>query len=262
MIRVIINGNEFEAQPGDTVLAVARTAGIDIPTLCYHPATTPDGSCRLCLVEVSLQGRTRIVTSCCYPARDGLQVHTDTPRVQRARRGVMELLLARAPESEYLRALAASMGVTETRFPTVTHAQRDCILCGLCVSVCREIIGGAAISFANRGVNRTVAAPFLEPSEACVGCGACEAVCPVGTIRLRWTEAEVEVSPFKTRVALVRCEECGVAITGEPFSRQVRERLGEKLAHAARLCDACKRKHTAVVAQQTAHAHTGPSADT
>lgn len=233
-------------------MEVARAAGIDIPALCYHPATIPYGACRLCLVEVSQGGRTRIVTSCCYPVRDGLVVRTDAPKVLSARRGVIELLLARAPESGLVRALAASMGVTESRLPTVTHAQRDCILCGLCASVCREVIGSAAISFANRGVNRTVAAPFLEPSETCVGCGACAAVCPVGTIKLRWSEDEVEVSPFKTRVALVRCEECGVAITGEPFNRQVQERLGERLGNTSRLCDACKRRHAAAVTHGTA----------
>ena len=91
----------------------------------------------------------------------------------------------------------------------MTQSQRDCILCGLCVNVCREIIGASAISFVNRGVNRIVAAPFLQPSEACVGCGACAAVCPVGTIKLRWHADEVEISPFKSRVKILKCAECG-----------------------------------------------------
>jgi len=242
-MRVTINGETHEAEPGSTVLEVARAAGVSIPALCHHPAVAPYGACRLCLVEATLRGRTRIVTSCSYPARDGLEVQTDSDRIKRLRGMVMELLLARAPESKPLRALAASMGVTETRFPTVTHAQRDCILCGLCVDVCREVIGAAAISFANRGVNRAVAAPFLQPSDACIGCGACAAVCPVGTIKLRWHEDEVEISPFKTRVSLQRCEECGTAITGVPFYEEVQNKLGDKLLpRIAKLCDACKRK--------------------
>ena len=101
------------------------------------------------------------------------------------RRGVMQLLLARSPESAELKELAARMGVTGTPYPTVTESQRNCILCGLCVAACEEAIGASAIGFAGRGVERVVAAPFRAPSEACIACGACAAVCPVGTIQVR-----------------------------------------------------------------------------
>ena len=253
MIKLTINGAAFEAEEGQTVLEVARAAGIFIPALCHHPAVAPYGACRLCLVEAALRGRTRIVTSCSYPVREGLEVQTETDKIKRLRNMVMELLLARAPESEPLRKLAASMGVTETRFPMVTHAQRDCILCGLCINVCRDVIGAAAISFVNRGVNRAVAAPFLQPSDACIGCGACAAVCPVGTIKLRWHEDEVEVSPFKSRVPLLRCEECNAAITSAPFGEIVKQKLGDKLPeNAVKLCHACKRKHAARIAAKVA----------
>ena len=253
MINLKIDGRAFEAEEGQTVLQVARAAGIEIPALCHHAAVAPYGACRLCLVEVTAAGRTRIVTSCSYPVRDGLEVRTDTERVLRIRRLMMELLLARAPESEPIQKLAASMGVTEQRLPTVTHAQRDCILCGLCVNVCRDIIGAAAISFAGRGVNRAVAAPFLQPSDACIGCGACAAVCPVGTIKLRWHEDTVEVSPFKSRVPLLRCEECHEPIISVPFGDQLKEKLGDKLPEdATRLCHLCKRKKAAKIAVKMA----------
>jgi len=259
MVKLTINGREVQARQGQTVLEVALDHGIRIPALCHHPAVAPYGACRLCLVEAKFRGRTRIVTSCCYPVRDGLEVLTDTEWVRKARQGVMELLLARAPESAFLREFAASMGVTGTRYPTVTHAQRDCILCGLCVNICREVIGAAAISFVNRGVNRAVAAPFLEPSDACVGCGACAAVCPVGTIKLRWTADEVEVSPFKTRFPALRCAECDAPIAAARFVERIRERLGRCLDGPI-LCEACKRRRAAATLRKVSVFRPAPAA--
>ena len=162
MVKLTIDGKPVEAKEGQNLLDVAREAGIFVPALCYHPAVTSYGACRLCLVEVRQGNRTRIVTSCCYNVREGLAVSTTSDKVVKARRGVMELLLARAPESEPLKEMAKLLGVKAGRLPTVTQSQRDCILCGLCVNVCREIIGASAISFVNRGVNRIVAAPFTD----------------------------------------------------------------------------------------------------
>lgn len=257
VIRLTINNIAVEVEEGQSVLDAARAAGVGIPTLCHHPAVAPYGACRLCLVEVVVRGRSRIVTSCCYPAREGLEVRTDTDRIVRVRRAVMELLLARAPKSEPLRALAAEMGVAESRLPTVTHAERDCILCGLCVSVCREVIGAAAIAFVNRGVDRTVGAPFLESSEACLGCGACAAVCPMGTVELRWHESEIEVAPFHNRRPAMLCRECGTPITGQPMGEWIRYRLGDDLGRAVDLCAACKRHVAAVAARQAGAASRG-----
>ena len=129
-------------------------------------------------------------------------MRVDSEKAVRVRRGVMQLLLARSPESAELKELAARMGVTGTPYPTVTESQRNCVLCGLCVAACEEAIGASAIGFAGRGVERLVAAPFRAPSEACIACGACAAVCPVGTIQVRIHEdsGEAEISPFKSRV--------------------------------------------------------------
>lgn len=249
-MKLTINGTEYEAAEGQSVLEAARAAGVPIPTLCYHPAVTPYGACRLCLVEVKAGGRTRLVTSCCYPAREGLEVFTESEKARKARRGVMELLLARAPESPVLRELAAGMGITEPRFPAVTEGERDCILCGLCVSVCREVMGAAAISFASRGVERVVSAPFHEASEACLGCGVCAAICPMGTVELRWNEAEVEVAPFGNRSEVLRCRSCGEPISGLRLGQRIEEQVGEKLAPAVSLCASCKRRAAAAAGRE------------
>jgi NADH dehydrogenase/NADH:ubiquinone oxidoreductase subunit G len=164
----------------------------------------------------------------------------------------MELLLARAPESEELKALAERMGLEKTRYPKVTESQRNCILCGLCVQVCEEIIGRAAIGFAGRGVDRAVASPFRQPSEDCIGCGACAAVCPVGTIKVRVHEdrREVEISPFKSRAKLVVCEQCGTPVVSEQVIERILGKVGEnyeELRERLRLCPKCRRLQTAAL---------------
>ena len=218
MPTVTIDGKTCEAQVDETILAVASRNGVWIPTLCYHPAMEPYAACRLCAVEVDRGGWWQMVTACNYPVREDLVVRVNSERAVRGRQGVMELLLARCPESPELRLLAARMGVLATPYPTVTEAQRNCILCGLCVRVCEDRIGVSAISLVGRGVERSVAAPFRMASEDCIGCGACAAVCPVGTIVVRLHEDEVEISPFKTRVKLLRCADCGSA-GGKPTGR-------------------------------------------
>jgi len=245
MPTVTIDGKTCEAQIGETILEVARRIGVWIPTLCYHSALEPYAACRLCVVEIDRGGWPQVVTSCNYPIRGDLTVRVNSERAIRARQGVMELLLARCPESPELRALAARMGVETTPYPKVTEAQRNCILCGLCVQVCEERIGVSAISLAGRGVERAVAAPFRMASEACIGCGACAAVCPVGTIVVRMHQHEVEISPFKSRVKLLRCAECGRPVASELATEALSQRAGPKVTEmlsGEQLCPRCKRK--------------------
>jgi len=248
---VTIDGCKVEVEKDATILDAAKKAGIWIPTLCYHEAISCDASCRLCMVELDRGEWRQLVTACNYPVRRDIVVYVESDRAKQARQGVMELLLARAPDSQELKALAERMGVMKTHYPTVTESQRNCILCGLCVHVCEQIIGRSAISFAGRGVERTVAAPFRQPSEDCIGCGACAAVCPVGTIKIRIHQdtQEVEISPFKSRVKLLVCQECGTPIVSTQISEQVLSKgkvNWEELRELLQLCPKCRRSQTAI----------------
>ena len=249
MPTVTIDGVGVEIEKGQTILDAARKAGIWIPTLCYHPAVWPAATCRLCMVELDRGDWKQLVTSCNYPVRRDVEVSVSSERAVNARRGVMELLLARAPENQQLKALARRMGVEGTPYPTVTEAQRDCILCGLCTAVCEEVIGHAAIGFAGRGQNRAVSAPFRQPSEDCIGCGACAVICPVGTIQIRIHEdtQEVEISPFKSRAKLLTCQACGARLVSAPVAEEALSKAKvdwEEFRRRARLCPQCRRKAT------------------
>ncbi len=179
MVNLTINNQAIQVEEGTTVLQAAETLGIKIPTLCHHRSLIPYGGCRLCLVELDDRGRKRIQTSCIYPAQEGLKVYTDTDKVVKARKMVLELLLARSPDSEKIKRIAAENGVTETR---IKKRNEKCILCGLCVRMCNQRMGKAVIGFANRGIERKVIPAFDAQSEICMGCGACAFICPTDAI--------------------------------------------------------------------------------
>ncbi len=183
MVTLTIDGRKIEAVEGTTILKAAKELGIEIPTLCYHPALEPYQACRVCVVEATQAGRSKVVASCGQTAADGMEVRTDSERALRARRMVVELLLARAPASDEIRDLAGRLGIDVGRFQAKNEKEK-CILCGLCVRMCNEVMKVGAISFANRGALMEVVPPFKEFSEVCTTCGACAYVCPTGAIRV------------------------------------------------------------------------------
>ncbi len=180
MVQLVIDDKALEAEDGATILEVALENGINIPTLCYHKDLTPYGACRLCLVEIVSGGRPSLQASCVYKVTEGLVIKTDSERVRKTRKIMLELMLAQAPNSEKIVKLAQEYGIESTRLRK--RNESDCILCSLCVRVCAEVSERNAINFAERGIRRKVQTPFDTVSEVCIGCSACAYVCPTQSI--------------------------------------------------------------------------------
>lgn len=180
MIDLVMNGLSVKAEEGWSVLETAKFYGLEIPTLCHHEGLEEFGGCRLCLVEIGEPPRSKLVTSCTYPAEAGLVVRTDSNRVWSARRMMIELMLSVAPGSKVLQDLASRFGVTQVRF---APRNEECILCGLCVRMCDQQMDGRAIGFQQRGHKRKITTPFDLRSEECRLCGACMYICPACQLR-------------------------------------------------------------------------------
>jgi bidirectional [NiFe] hydrogenase diaphorase subunit len=206
VINITIDGRKLQVPEGWTILEAARENGIEIPTLCYHEALEPYGACRLCVVELELRSGSRLVASCVYPCEEGAVVHTDSEMVHHSRRTTIELLMASAAHIPQVQELAAQMGVTE---PRVRLQPDDCILCGLCVRVCQEIVGVSAISLVNRGVDKKVKPPFEIASRDCIGCSTCVFVCPTGAIKLEDIGEPKLVHHWASDFQVVQCRICG-----------------------------------------------------
>ncbi len=206
MIPFVIDGQAVEGKEGAYVLEVAMDAGIDIPHLCFHESVKPYGACRLCLVEVTRRGRSRMTTSCTYPVLEGIEVFTRTEKVLRARRMIVELILAMCPGDKLIQEMARDMGVNQVRFK---QDDKDCILCGLCGRVCEEVVGASAIQFAFRGDRREMIPPFQGEAMNCIACGACVVACPVDVIRMKEEGAERTIIRWKRTLKMKKCKTCG-----------------------------------------------------
>ncbi len=204
MMKLEINGRAIEAHAGDTVLAAARRAGVQIPTLCHYEGLPPSGACRMCVVEI--EGQRGLVPSCAFPAANGLKVQTHSPRAVDARRTLVELLLANHPDDCLycarngecqLQDLAGQLGVRRRRYfggrtpgrldvasPSIARDPSKCILCGKCVRVCEEVQTVGAIDFIGRGSKTRIGTAFDEGLNvsSCINCGQCVTVCPVGAL--------------------------------------------------------------------------------
>ena len=237
---ISIDGKEFEYKQGQTILECAKKAGISIPTLCHHDCLPPTSVCRICLVEV--EGSKKLATSCSYPVWDGMKVRTDSVRVIKARKIILELIL-RSHDLKCaicdkngtceLQKIAYDMGVESSRFgyhargitvddssPSIYHEMDQCVLCGRCVAACNDIMVNGAIAFTGRGSASRVSTAFFEPlkDSVCVQCGACVAACPVTAIRDK--RSQKMGRSFEMKKTSVVCPYCGVGCTFEMNTRR------------------------------------------
>ena len=243
MVNLIVNGQPVAVPEGTVLLEAVRTAGVELPTLCYYEGLDPYGACRLCMVAITEPVKA-IVASCTYPVEEGLVVETDSPKAVAARRLALEFLLSRCPHSDVIGELAAREGVTSSRFgePSPQRADELCTLCGLCVRVCRDVIGAAAISFIGRGTERKVGTPFDIHSDACIGCGACAEVCPTGAIKIEDRGGKRILHTWNTTVELNACPECGRFFAPEPMS--FLKEVFPEIKDLWTLCPACRQQRT------------------
>ena len=206
MGTITIDGRKVEFTDEKNLLTVIRKAGIDIPTLCYHSELSTFGACRLCTVE---DDRGRTFASCSEEPRDGMVIYTNTGKLKKYRKLIIELLLAshcrdcttcvKSGDCN-LQTLAHRFGVTSVRYsnyreqkpldfssPSIVRDPNKCILCGNCVRVCNELQGVGALDFAFRGSEAMVMPAFDKEIAAtdCVNCGQCQIFCPTGAISIR-----------------------------------------------------------------------------
>lgn len=203
-MEIIINNKKVEAKPKETILEVARRNGVDIPTLCHIEELTPNGACRLCVVEVD--GFKNLVPSCSQEVSEGMNIKTHSTRVLIARKTIVELLLANHPDDCLycfkngeceLQNLAEELSVRERRYKndrkdysidtssvSIVRDPSKCILCGRCVRICEEVQGVSTIDFINRGSSSMVAPAYNQGLNlsSCVNCGQCVKVCPTGAL--------------------------------------------------------------------------------
>ena len=258
MINVKINGIAVSVPKGSTVLDAARIAGVEIPTLCFMKEKNEIGACRICVVEVNEGRGFRIVTACVYPASEGMEVLTNTEKIQKARKTTLELILSthdkkclscvRSTNCE-LQKLCRDYGVEESAFGgfkpeyeldnSTAHLVRDnnkCILCRRCVAACEEQYVGV-IGANNRGIDTAIGTPFEVGlnNVPCISCGQCTAVCPTGAlVEKDDTDKIWEALADPTKHVVVQTAPSIRATLGECFDMPIGTNVEGKMVAALR----------------------------
>ena len=254
MLNLTINGKPCQAPEGVTILEAARQNGIHIPSLCYLKNVHQYGTCRVCVVEV--EGMKNLQASCMVKAREGMVIHTNSPKVRAKRKMLYELLISNHPKdclscsrnrSCELQALGEELGVTECRLegemgpahvdvsPSITRDTSKCILCRRCVTMCNQVQGVGAINAQNRGFDTVISPAMGLPlnSTACAMCGQCVSVCPTGAlcetdgIKPVWKALEDE-----KKITVIQVAPAVRAALGEEFGMPTGTRCTGKIAAA------------------------------
>ncbi len=258
MVNITINGQSLSVPQDYTILQAARQAGIDIPTLCYLKDINEIGACRMCLVEV--KGARTLVTACVYPVNEGMEVFTNTARVRKARKAVLELLLSnhnkkcltcsRNRNCE-LQTLAEELNVTELPYegeqtpstiddfsPSIVRDNSKCILCRRCVAVCKKIQTVGVIDATERGFKTKIGSSFdksLNETD-CAMCGQCINICPVGALQEKDGLTPVwNALADETKHVVVQTAPAVRAALGEEFGMPIGTPVTGKMAAALKM---------------------------
>lgn len=256
-VNLTINGIQYEVPGNLTVLEAARTVGIDIPTLCFLKDINEVGACRVCVVEV--EGARALQASCVLPVREGMVVNTNNIRVRKARKNTVELLLAnhnrecttcvRSNNCE-LQTVSQELGIRTIGYegekreasyddlsPSIVRDSSKCILCGRCISACKNVQGIGILDFQNRGFNTTVGPAFDMSMKdvPCIYCGQCMVVCPVGALTEKSSINKVwNFLEDKSKHVIVQSAPAVRAALGEEFGYPIGTNVTGKLATALR----------------------------
>jgi len=222
MPQIMLNGQRVRADAEEPLIKTLHREGITVPSLCYHPALTPAGECKLCAVLAAFPGKAaQIRLSCVTKPVEGLEVRTDTPEVQRAREKAFRTLAAYAPEAPALRKLAEKYGIDLGEPPD------ECIRCWLCVRACKELVGAGALDVGKRKGRRFV---VPKAGNRCIGCCTCVSICPTGALRREETNGLCIISirdEIIGRNPLLRCESCGRYFATANALSRIETRIGE-----------------------------------
>ena len=237
-LTITIDGRECSCEKGEYLYDIARRNDIWIPVLCRHDAFEDHRACcRICIVEVEIRGRRKVVTSCVYPVEEECAVYTASEKILEERAVIMALLAHRAPESGRMAEMNKFMG--RPGFDRLVSVDGEkCILCGLCVQACNSL-GTGAISTVLRGTEKRVDTPYGNPSAFCVGCLSCANVCPTDAIA--YTQTDTTRTIWNREFDLVFCAECGELMG---TAESVRHAVGDG-AEAPATCDSCRKRKLA-----------------
>ena len=231
MTTLTVNGRRVTVPDDATILDATRAAGVDVTTLCHFDGLEPWGGCRLCVVDMSQEGWDedwfKMVTACNHPVAEGMRVVTHSERVLATRQVVMDLLLARCPETPLIQKIAAEHGIEKTSYEP-NPEPTDCILCGLCTRVC-DHIGVSAIASVNRGWGREIAPPFHGEPPDCIGCLACAEICP--TDYIEFTDGQVTRTIWNREFEMLRDPVTGRAVITKAQAEHFAERSGVPMSY-------------------------------